>query len=209
MLNSQLTNIGALVYDPCIGSFVLVGQEIPTYPFVMAHQEILGLEQDTLDKMEKMHNQCGYADFIDKYLTFPPPGNQPEEPVYNYGKCDVFGMYTDAITDKNPCFNVYHITDYCPFLGDVASNPGGLSCMPQTPYFNRTDVKKALHAPLNVSWTECSDQPVFLGKLHHGIGAGPEGENDRSADPIQHVLPQVIEVRTPRHVLDIADTNRL
>jgi carboxypeptidase D len=85
------------VYDPCIGSFVLVGQEIPTYPFVAAHQEILGLDQETMDKLEKMHNHCGYADFIDKYLQFPPPGNQPEEPVYNYGKCDVFNTYADAM----------------------------------------------------------------------------------------------------------------
>ena len=72
---------GALVYDPCIGSFIIVGQEIPAYPFVLANQEILGLDQSTLDKMEALHNKCGYADFIDKYLTFPPPGNQPEEPV--------------------------------------------------------------------------------------------------------------------------------
>lgn len=66
--------------------------------------------------------------------------------------------------------------------------------MPQTPYFNCPDVKKALHAPLNVTWSECNNT-VFLGKVHNGVGAGPEGYNDRSADPIQHVLPQVIEVR--------------
>lgn len=87
----------------------------------------------------------------------------------------------------------YHITDYCPLLGDVVGNPGGLSCLPQTYYFNRTDVKKALHAPLDVSWSQCGEHEVFKGKFVHGIGAGPEGENDRSLDPIQHVLPQVIE----------------
>lgn len=54
-------------------------------------------------------------------------------------------------------------------------------------YFNRTDVKKAMHAPMNVNWNECSNSPVFIG---HG---GPQGEGDISADPAQHVLPQVIE----------------
>ena len=182
---------GAIVYDPCIGSFLLVGQEIPTYPFVMANNEILNLNQSTLDDLESMHYKCGYADFYDKYLTFPPPGNQPAEPVYSYQKCDIFDMYVYAAYDVNPCFNIYHISDYCPYLGDVMANPGGLSCMPQTVYFNRTDVKKALHAP-DIPWSECSPG-VFLGKTHNGIGAGPEGENDRSSDPIQHVLPQVIE----------------
>jgi carboxypeptidase D len=48
-------------------------------------------------------------------------------------------------------------------------------------------VKKAMHAPESVGWAECKG-PVFLG----GDG-GPESEGDLSADPIQKVLPQVIE----------------
>jgi carboxypeptidase D len=53
-------------------------------------------------------------------------------------------------------------------------------------YFDREDVKKAMHAPMEVSWSECSG-PVFIG------GGGPESEGDLSLDPIQSVLPQVIE----------------
>jgi len=49
-------------------------------------------------------------------------------------------------------------------------------------------IQKAIHAPLDVDWTECSLEPVFVGK-----SSGPEEEGDTSADPIQHVLPQVIE----------------
>jgi carboxypeptidase D len=44
-----------------------------------------------------------------------------------------------------------------------------------------------MHAPEHESWAECKG-PVFLG----GSG-GPESEGDLSADPIQKVLPQVIE----------------
>lgn len=102
----MLIDIGALVYDPCIGDFIRVGQEIVAYPFVMANQEILGLDQSTLDKMENLHNKCGYQDFIDKYMQFPPPEVQPEYPVYTYEKCDVFNIYADAIVEKNPCFNM-------------------------------------------------------------------------------------------------------
>ncbi|KAJ7709217.1 hypothetical protein B0H16DRAFT_1344683, partial [Mycena metata] len=46
-------------------------------------------------------------------------------------------------------------------------------------YFDRTDVKEAIHAPLNVSWTECSSN-VF-----------PNG--DASLSSALSVLPNVIE----------------
>lgn len=60
-----ILNLGALVYDPCIGSWAKVGQEIPAYPFAVANQAILNLPRQTLDKMEAMHKQCGYADYIE------------------------------------------------------------------------------------------------------------------------------------------------
>ena len=51
----------------------------------------------------------------------------------------------------------------------------------QTPiYFDREDVKRAIHAPLDVSWEECSDINVF-----------PNGDN--SPPPAFSVLPSVIE----------------
>ena len=46
-------------------------------------------------------------------------------------------------------------------------------------YFDREDVKKALHAPVNVTWSECSDQNVF-----------PRGDGSL---PSFTVLPNVIE----------------
>lgn len=53
-------------------------------------------------------------------------------------------------------------------------------------YFDRADVKAAMHAPTDVDWEECSG-PVFVGR------GGPYGNGDTSADPIQSVLPKVIE----------------
>ena len=47
-------------------------------------------------------------------------------------------------------------------------------------YFNRTDVKKAIHAPLDVDWTLCTDVNVF-----------PNG--DSSLPSAFTVLPNVIE----------------
>jgi carboxypeptidase D len=52
-------------------------------------------------------------------------------------------------------------------------------------YFNRREVKEAIHAPVDTDWTECSDVDVF-----------PNG--DQSLPPAFTVLPNVIEknVRT-------------
>lgn len=40
---------------------------------------------------------------------------------------------------------------------------------------------------MDVGWSECSSQAVFVGD------GGPEGYDDTSPDPIQSVLPRVIE----------------
>ena len=49
-------------------------------------------------------------------------------------------------------------------------------------YFDRKEVKEAIHAPVNVTWTECSNVHVF---------PGPNG--DTSLPPALTVLPGVIE----------------
>ena len=46
-------------------------------------------------------------------------------------------------------------------------------------YFDRADVKAAIHAPENVTWTECSEVNVF-----------PRGDG---SPPSFNVLPNVIE----------------
>jgi carboxypeptidase D len=121
---------------------------------------------------------CGYEDFITQYLQFPPPGPQPRG-LQISSNCDVFDMINSQATQVNPCFNIYEVNQTCPTPVDQL---GGNS-----PYFNRADVKKALHAPSSSQWTECSNRAVFKGG-----SAGPEHEGDISLDSIQKVLPQVI-----------------
>ena len=50
-------------------------------------------------------------------------------------------------------------------------------------YFNRTDVKKAINAPLDVDWVPCSLNPVF----------NTTDGSDESLPPSFTVLPSVIE----------------
>ena len=130
--------------------------------------------------------------WMQEYFQFPPPANQPHVSRFEpNASCGTQAMAYEAIYTVNPCFNVYHITDVCPFVEDWL-----LYQRPYTtqPYFNRTDVREALPAPpakcFHDWWNECSIFSVFRGPYS---GEGPEGNNDRSPDPIQSVLPQVIE----------------
>jgi carboxypeptidase D len=53
-------------------------------------------------------------------------------------------------------------------------------------YFNRQDVKTAIHAPLNVQWSECNiNSPVFV------------ESGDTSPFPAWDVLPRVMKHGVP------------
>ena len=120
-------------------------------PYVQAHNDILNLNDSFLAQMEKLDKSCGYAALRDKYLTFPPPGNQPQKylNLTAEAKCDVFDLLDDALLEVNPCFDIYEINQQCPLLWDVIGFPTQLVYSPEgaSVYFNRSDVKAALHAP--------------------------------------------------------------
>ena len=185
------SSLGALAYDPCIGQFDYVQEEIPVVPFVQENANLFNFNETFMAELEKLHHQCGYADYIDKYLTFPPPKEQPTL-FFNYtsmAKCDLFDLVYNEAYSINPCWDLYEINLMCPLLWDVLAFPTSLDYQAKgsTVYFDREDVKKAMHAP-NVTWAECSNAPVYVGG-----SSGPEQEGDTSANPIEHVLPQVIE----------------
>ena len=93
-----------------------------------------------------------------------------------------FRILQSRLYAVNPCLSVYNIIEQCPVLRDVLDDAVPYCAAESTNYFNRTDVKNAINAQLNVDWSLCSTHSVFV------------GGNDTSADPIQIVLPRVIEV---------------
>ncbi|GES66077.1 serine-type carboxypeptidase F [Aspergillus terreus] len=180
---------GAMVYDPCIGQFDYVQEEVPAVPFVQQNANLFNFNASFMAELESLHESCGYKDFIDQYLVFPPSDVQPPKSA-NSSECDVFDLIYNEALLVNPCWDVYEVNLMCPLQWDVLAFPTGLLYQPagSAVYFDRPDVKRAMHAPLNVTWAECATQNVFVGGK-----AGPEGEGDLSANPIEHVLPQVIE----------------
>lgn len=86
-------------------------------------------------------------------------------------------------------FDAYEVSASNPILGDVLGFPGTFAQTQTFIYFNRTDVKQAIHAPIDFDWSECAANPVII---YNGT-TPEEGTGDSSPDPAQFVLPAVIE----------------
>lgn len=157
---------------------------MPAVPFVDHWGHLFPLNDTTKTRLHDIANSCGYKDYMDKYLTYPPKGKMPQFPasVTKNKTCDVWEAIYEATSLVNPCFNIYHVTDTCPLLYDVLGYPGSYEYTPTgaTVYFNRTDVQRAINAPRK-SWSECAPHDVFV------------GGKDNSPPSSFTVLPSVIE----------------
>lgn len=85
-----------------------------------------------------------------------------------------------VVTDSDTfqCFNIYHLTDFCPFLWDELGFPS-LGVGPNN-YFNRSDVQAVINAP-----------PTDYSICGGGSNLFPEG--DLSVPSALGPLPSVIE----------------
>ncbi|TID20844.1 serine-type carboxypeptidase F [Venturia nashicola] len=184
---------GALMYDPVIGQYEHIGQTIPAVPYIREYKKFFNFNQTFMDQLVSAHKACGYADFLDKYMVFPPAGVQPWlEGGFNNKSvaCDLWYLARKAAFRTNPCFNIFEISSMCPILSDPLAYPSDLQYQYDGMggvYFNRSDVKAAIHVAQDLSWSECSG-PVFVRSA-----GGLYRNGDTSLDPIQSVLPRVIE----------------
>ncbi|KAI9702186.1 MAG: hypothetical protein M1820_006268 [Bogoriella megaspora] len=165
---------GVAINDPILGDDT-VQQDVILSPYVDYWDKIFNFNESFTERLHNLHSACGYEDYIAKYLTYPPPAGPfpvPADPEAGRNNtCATWDIAYDAILELNPCFNVYHITDYCPLLYN-----------PEVPYFNRLDVQAAINAPVGTVWQQCTDKEVFP----------PRG--DQSLGPAQNgVLQRVIE----------------
>lgn len=159
---------GIAINDPIIGDEVLQ-QEVIVPQYVDFWSNVFYLNDSFTKDLKSRADACNYTTYLDTYLTFPPP--QSPFPVLpdpysdpDVASCDLWDDVYSAALEVNPCFNIYHITETCPHpysvLGIVNSgdySPPGLEI-----YFNRTDVKRAINAPVNTDWAQCTDISVFV-----------------------------------------------
>ncbi|KAI9466665.1 alpha/beta-hydrolase [Lactarius psammicola] len=171
---------GTWMNDPVLSGGV-VHQQIPAVDFVHKYEHLFAFNHTFLAQLDSVAAKCNYTDYMAKHVTYPPQGLLPLpststefDPV-----CDVWDMIFDAALLVNPAFNMYHVLDTS-ILWDVLGFPGSFPQAQTTPvYFNRADVKAAIHAPPTTNWEVCTfDSPDVF----------PDG--DASLPPAFTVLPK-------------------
>ncbi|KAK5654879.1 hypothetical protein OQA88_6916 [Cercophora sp. LCS_1] len=155
---------GMMIYDPLFASGYL--QDFSVVPFARHWSAVFAFNDTFRASLDARADACGYDSFLAKYFTFPPPGPFPLEddlPGLSQDCEHIWPDILDAASELNPCFNVYHVTDTCPFPWDVLGRPGMFAWMPSGAeiYFSRPEVQAAIHAPDDQAWSACSWFPVF------------------------------------------------
>ncbi|KAI5199758.1 alpha/beta-hydrolase [Aureobasidium subglaciale] len=191
---------GLMVYDPSIGYDGVISQA-PALSFVNQNRNFFPFNSSINAQINNISASCGLDTFMETALTFPPKGPLPPPPstfdgIYDYENCDIYGLLFTAIFELNPCFNIYQLGAQCPLLFDPLGLPYSYSdiYLPpgySQPYFNRTDVKAAIHAPEDVTWYFClpGEETPFVG-----------GESDTSPPsglsngPLQKVIEKTNNV---------------
>ncbi|TDZ61158.1 putative serine carboxypeptidase [Colletotrichum trifolii] len=183
---------GMQIFD---GSYSVdsVGEEIPVLSFVERWDTVFRFNDTFRRSLREASDKCGYGAYMKKFLVFPPNGFQPPIPpgVDEDGnisaECDIWTKVTEAVSELNPCFSVYTVTDLCPLKYDPLGFNNGLDYRTRGAgpvYFNREDVKKAINAPPDREWKFCADAPVFFNETDNSVLDGPGS---------QPVIPNVID----------------
>ncbi|KAL9114375.1 MAG: hypothetical protein Q9187_007480, partial [Circinaria calcarea] len=106
---------GIQIIDPSINEDEVL-LEAPSIMAVNQYNNILSINASYLAFLNEKADSCGFTSFMENALVFPPVGPLPSAPAAFGNGCDVFDDFTVAAAYVNPCYNVYHITDFCPFL---------------------------------------------------------------------------------------------
>lgn len=76
-----------------------------------------------LENIRARDEACGYPEFREKHLAFPPTDFLPapeDLPGINNQSCyNIYNDVFDAVSLVNPCFDIYQVATTCPLLWDV------------------------------------------------------------------------------------------
>ncbi|KAK0486281.1 alpha/beta-hydrolase [Armillaria novae-zelandiae] len=177
---------GIWIADPSL-TYGVVQQEIPALRFAQAHADLFPFNTSFWNTLQNISDTCGYTDYLDKFVTYPPAGQLPFPAGVIEGtlgtvqaSCRIHSPIQRAVGVLNPVFDVYRVSDTFPNLWSVLGFPRSTQ---QFIYFNRLN---AIHAP-HITWNSCANNNVYAGN-----------GRDNSVASTLSVLPNVIEksVRT-------------
>jgi carboxypeptidase D len=93
---------------------------MPLPAYATYWNNVLGLNESYLEDLNTRADDCGFTSYIDEYLVYPPPQEPPtqfappdEQLAEDY--CFIWQSLREAAELVNPCFNIYHIVDTCPW----------------------------------------------------------------------------------------------
>lgn len=186
MLNTNDTTYhqlsGMYLGDAVIGDNTQLYQSIPMLRFVEYHSSLFPFNNTFLDKIRTTDAECGYSSLLDNHLVYPPISHLPsalpevsENGTVTEECTSLWWWILEAALRLNPCFDMYHITASCPRVSDVLGFLAGIDYVLEGKkrYFDRGDVKAAIHAPRNVTWEVCGENQIFaqrrgrLRPVHH------------------------------------------
>lgn len=120
---------GVLIYDPVLG-YDDIQETIPAVAFTDYWPGLFPFNDSFVADIHDRAEKCGYTDYLNKYLVYPPAGEQPTilPGQFDNGttKDECAALYFDianAAILVNPCWDIYQVATTCPLLWDV------LGCM--------------------------------------------------------------------------------
>lgn len=188
---------GIMVFDG-VYAITNLHMDVPIMPFINKWKHIFSLNESTMAQMRTLTEDCGFNEYYERYLTFPPSGEQPWDvpgPVAPDGEwrsdCDDQLLLAEAQSAINPCWSPYNVLAHCPRIHDpIGLGEGrGSGWAPGPIYFQRADVQAAIHAPRTPDWEYCK-RPVFVDNVNALFNPGPgsmpvlPGVIDRTANVI-------------------------
>ena len=93
-----------MMYDPLLNNNNVMRQ-IPAVAYAEYWKNLLGLNESFIGMMHGRADTCGYANFLETELVYPPHGPLPPPPVGVedvQGDCDVWDAIISAATLINP-----------------------------------------------------------------------------------------------------------
>ncbi len=67
---------GIWIADPSL-TYGVVQQEIPALRFARANENLFPFNSTFWDQLQEISDTCGYTDYLDKFVTYPPAGQLP------------------------------------------------------------------------------------------------------------------------------------
>jgi carboxypeptidase D len=184
---------GMMIWDGLYSKESLT-MDIPVASFVDSWSRLFAFNDSFTEYIHSRAQECGYTDYLKKYLQFPPTGVQPavlpghQANDLPLSKCSLWNLVWNGATEINPCFSVYEILHSCPLPYDPLGFTDWFRYRPKDAgplYFDRSDVKAAINAPSTARWVFCNPYVSgFINNTDQSVNAGPGS---------QPVIPNVID----------------